>query len=170
MIVYAFPFVVVYMYIFIGRINHMQACFPVDLTQELVGMFVLRVYVLRYYFRTFAHWFSVCVCKSWMRWIRLENMIVCTCPMQILLLLNPSQVDIECHLCCMYMFDTYMCKARLAGQFAKPRSKDVEEIDGRKVEVFRGENINGFDADSRSPDPQRLVQGYFHSTSKSRVG
>ncbi len=31
------------------------------------------------------------------------------------------------------------------------------------VPSFRGENVNGFDATDRAPDPQRLLAGYFHS-------
>lgn len=53
--------------------------------------------------------------------------------------------------------------ARIAGQYAKPRSKPTEvvEIDGEKKEVlsFRGDNVNGFEVDERKPDPERLL-GY----------
>ncbi|KAJ5173018.1 Phospho-2-dehydro-3-deoxyheptonate aldolase class II [Penicillium capsulatum] len=55
--------------------------------------------------------------------------------------------------------------ARIAGQFAKPRSSPTETINGVEMPSFRGDNINGFDADaaSRRPDPSRLVSAYFHS-------
>ncbi|KAK2761316.1 Aromatic/aminoadipate aminotransferase 1 [Arachnomyces sp. PD_36] len=55
--------------------------------------------------------------------------------------------------------------ARIAGQFAKPRSSPNETIDGVTMPSFRGDNINGFDANaaSRTPDPSRLVSAYFHS-------
>ncbi|KAL2818807.1 phospho-2-dehydro-3-deoxyheptonate aldolase [Aspergillus cavernicola] len=55
--------------------------------------------------------------------------------------------------------------ARIAGQFAKPRSSPMEVIDGIEMPSFRGDNINGFDAtpESRRPDPSRLVSAYFHS-------
>ncbi|PWY93490.1 phospho-2-dehydro-3-deoxyheptonate aldolase, class II [Aspergillus sclerotioniger CBS 115572] len=55
--------------------------------------------------------------------------------------------------------------ARIAGQFAKPRSSPMEVIDGVEMPSFRGDNINGFDAtpESRKPDPSRLVSAYFHS-------
>ncbi|PGH08745.1 3-deoxy-7-phosphoheptulonate synthase [Polytolypa hystricis UAMH7299] len=55
--------------------------------------------------------------------------------------------------------------ARIAGQFAKPRSSPVETVDGVTMPAFRGDNINGFDANlaSRTPDPSRLVSAYFHS-------
>lgn len=54
--------------------------------------------------------------------------------------------------------------ARMAGQFAKPRSKDTEVVDGVEVAAFRGDNVNSFDdLSARTPDPARLVSGYFHS-------
>ncbi|KAE8147961.1 DAHP synthetase [Aspergillus avenaceus] len=55
--------------------------------------------------------------------------------------------------------------ARIAGQFAKPRSSPMEVVDGVEMPSFRGDNINGFDAtpESRNPDPSRLVSAYFHS-------
>lgn len=55
--------------------------------------------------------------------------------------------------------------ARIAGQFAKPRSSPMEVVNGVEMPSFRGDNINGFDAtpESRNPDPSRLVSAYFHS-------
>ena len=56
--------------------------------------------------------------------------------------------------------------ARLAGQFAKPRSKEMEPAPGGgggEVFAFRGDNVNSFDLSARTPDPSRLVAGYFHS-------
>ncbi|KAL2372197.1 3-deoxy-7-phosphoheptulonate synthase [Blastomyces gilchristii SLH14081] len=55
--------------------------------------------------------------------------------------------------------------ARMAGQFAKPRSSTTETVNGVTMPAFRGDNINGFKADpvSRKPDPSRLVSAYFHS-------
>lgn len=42
----------------------------------------------------------------------------------------------------------------------------MEVIDGVEMPSFRGDNINGFDADPeiRKPDPSRLVSAYFHSS------
>ena len=56
---------------------------------------------------------------------------------------------------------------RIAGQFAKPRSKPTETIDGRELDTFRGHIINSeeFTADARRPDPTRLVQAYQQSVS-----
>ncbi|KAJ1915531.1 hypothetical protein H4219_004269 [Mycoemilia scoparia] len=53
--------------------------------------------------------------------------------------------------------------ARMAGQYAKPRSSSHEEIDGKKVLSYRGDNVNGIDPNDRDPDPQRLLMAYFHS-------
>ena len=55
--------------------------------------------------------------------------------------------------------------ARMAGQFAKPRSSPTEIVDGVEMPSFRGDNINGFaaTAEARTPDPKRLVDAYFHS-------
>ncbi|KAA8913010.1 DAHP synthetase [Sphaerosporella brunnea] len=54
--------------------------------------------------------------------------------------------------------------ARMAGQFAKPRSSLTEKLeDGREVPSFRGDNINGYPIEERTPDPKRLVDAYFHS-------
>lgn len=55
---------------------------------------------------------------------------------------------------------------RMAGQYAKPRSKDTEIIDGVELPSFRGEHVNHIDftEQSRTPDPNRLVQAYFHSS------
>src|SRR5690606_33347446 len=48
---------------------------------------------------------------------------------------------------------------RMAGQFAKPRSKDTEARGDVTLPAFRGEIVNGFDftEESRTADPQRLL-------------
>jgi len=53
---------------------------------------------------------------------------------------------------------------RIAGQYAKPRSSPKEKIGDREVLSFRGDNVNGLDPDDRTPDPERLLSAYFHST------
>ncbi|KAJ7091703.1 DAHP synthetase [Mycena crocata] len=53
---------------------------------------------------------------------------------------------------------------RIAGQYAKPRSSKTEQIGGREVLSFRGDNVNGLDPNDRTPDPERLLSAYFHST------
>ena len=52
---------------------------------------------------------------------------------------------------------------RMAGQFAKPRSSPTEILDGKEIPSFRGDILNGFDPQERTPDPKRLVTAYFHS-------
>ncbi len=54
---------------------------------------------------------------------------------------------------------------RIAGQFAKPRSKGEETIDGVSLPSFRGHSVNDdhFDAVGRIPDPRRLVKSYHQS-------
>lgn len=51
---------------------------------------------------------------------------------------------------------------RVAGQFAKPRSAETEERDGVSLCSYRGDIIHdqAFDAASRAPDPERMVQAY----------
>ncbi len=56
---------------------------------------------------------------------------------------------------------------RMAGQYAKPRSSDLETRDGVTLPAYRGDAVNGFDftAEARRPDPQRLIDTYHSSTS-----
>jgi 3-deoxy-7-phosphoheptulonate synthase len=54
--------------------------------------------------------------------------------------------------------------ARMAGQYAKPRSSPTETIDGITVPSFRGDIVNGIAIHDRIPDPQRLVKAYFHAS------
>ncbi len=54
---------------------------------------------------------------------------------------------------------------RLAGQYAKPRSSDLETRNGVTLPAYRGDAVNGYDftPESRVPDPQRLVDVYNSS-------
>ncbi|HEU0216974.1 MAG TPA: 3-deoxy-7-phosphoheptulonate synthase class II, partial [Stellaceae bacterium] len=54
---------------------------------------------------------------------------------------------------------------RMAGQFAKPRSSDVEKQGEVTLPSYRGDIINGldFDAAAREPDPSRMIQAYSQS-------
>jgi len=54
---------------------------------------------------------------------------------------------------------------RFAGQYAKPRSADVETRDGISLPSYRGDLVNGveFTAETRKPDPLRLLRGYERS-------
>ena len=57
--------------------------------------------------------------------------------------------------------------ARTAGQFAKPRSSDMEQIKGVSLPSYRGDIINGpeFSASARIPDPERMLDAYHQSAS-----
>lgn len=54
---------------------------------------------------------------------------------------------------------------RIAGQFAKPRSSDVETQDGTELPSFRGHIVNdiGFSESERTADPKRLMEAYNSS-------
>jgi 3-deoxy-7-phosphoheptulonate synthase len=55
--------------------------------------------------------------------------------------------------------------ARIAGQFAKPRSADSEEQGGRTLPMYRGDIVNGigFDEQARTADPERMFRAYAQS-------
>ena len=53
--------------------------------------------------------------------------------------------------------------ARMAGQYAKPRSSPMENYNGKQIPSFRGDILNGYDPDERQLDPKRLVSAYHHS-------
>ncbi|HEX8578886.1 MAG TPA: 3-deoxy-7-phosphoheptulonate synthase class II [Allosphingosinicella sp.] len=55
--------------------------------------------------------------------------------------------------------------ARIAGQFAKPRSRALEEQGGTSLPVYRGDIVNGidFEAAARRPDPERMFRAYAQS-------
>lgn len=57
--------------------------------------------------------------------------------------------------------------ARMAGQYAKPRSGDFETIDGVSLPSYRGDIINSFEFTeaARRPDPQRMVEAYHRASS-----
>ncbi|MDA1261447.1 MAG: 3-deoxy-7-phosphoheptulonate synthase class II [Planctomycetota bacterium] len=54
---------------------------------------------------------------------------------------------------------------RFAGQYAKPRSADLEVRDGVSLPSFRGDNVNcpEFTLAARTPNPQLLLRGYERS-------
>ena len=54
---------------------------------------------------------------------------------------------------------------RFAGQYAKPRSDDLEEREGVSLPSYRGELVNGsdFTPEDRIPDPERMLRGHHHS-------
>jgi 3-deoxy-7-phosphoheptulonate synthase len=54
---------------------------------------------------------------------------------------------------------------RIAGQFAKPRSSDVETKDGVTLPAYRGDIVNDieFTAEAREPDPRRQLEAFRQS-------
>ncbi len=54
---------------------------------------------------------------------------------------------------------------RMAGQFAKPRSADFEQIGDVSLPSYRGDIINdiAFEASGREPDPERMIRAYNQS-------
>lgn len=55
---------------------------------------------------------------------------------------------------------------RIAGQYAKPRSKDLETRGGVSLPAYRGDAVNGFDftPEARRHDPERLLRIYNASS------
>jgi len=56
---------------------------------------------------------------------------------------------------------------RMAGQFAKPRSSDFETQGDITLPSYRGDNVNAleFTAESREPDPKRMIAAYHQASS-----
>ena len=56
---------------------------------------------------------------------------------------------------------------RIAGQYAKPRSSDLETVDGIELPSYRGDIVNdiGFTETERKADPERLVTAYHQAAS-----
>lgn len=54
---------------------------------------------------------------------------------------------------------------RIAGQFAKPRSAQVETHDGTTLPAYRGDIVNGiaFDTLAREADPSRMIRAHMQS-------
>jgi len=54
---------------------------------------------------------------------------------------------------------------RMAGQYSKPRSSATEVHEGRELPSYFGDAVNGheFTAESREPDPRRLIEAYQRS-------
>ena len=55
--------------------------------------------------------------------------------------------------------------ARMAGQYAKPRSSPMEVVNGVTMASFRGDILNSYEPDlkARTPTPGRLLEAYYHS-------
>ncbi|MER5769513.1 3-deoxy-7-phosphoheptulonate synthase [Streptomyces sp. NPDC001985] len=59
---------------------------------------------------------------------------------------------------------------RIAGQYAKPRSRPTERVGGVELPVFRGHMVNGPEPDAacRRPDPTRILDGYRAAAASMR--
>ena len=57
--------------------------------------------------------------------------------------------------------------SRMAGQFCKPRTDEMETRGNVSLLTYRGDIVNGIDfsPESRNPDPQRMMQAYSQSAS-----
>jgi 3-deoxy-7-phosphoheptulonate synthase len=60
---------------------------------------------------------------------------------------------------------------RIAGQFAKPRSKPKEFVDGIELPVFRGDIVNSSEPTphARCPDAGRMRRGYHHASATLKI-
>jgi len=56
---------------------------------------------------------------------------------------------------------------RMAGQFSKPRSDDLEKRGDITLPSYRGDSVNGLDFtfEARLPNPERMMQMYYQSAS-----
>jgi 3-deoxy-7-phosphoheptulonate synthase len=54
---------------------------------------------------------------------------------------------------------------RMAGQYAKPRSRSLENIRGTQIPAYMGDAVNSFEPIelNRRPDPERLLSAFQHS-------
>jgi len=61
--------------------------------------------------------------------------------------------------------------ARIAGQFAKPRTAEFEQSRDAALPAYRGDMINGrnFTARARAPDPQRMLRAHRQSLATARL-
>lgn len=52
---------------------------------------------------------------------------------------------------------------RIAGQFSKPRSDNMEKVGDKELPSYRGDMVNAmeFDPDGRKADPERLLRAYY---------
>lgn len=68
-------------------------------------------------------------------------------------------------------FEPVVKIGRIGGQYAKPRSKDMEVRDGIELPSYRGEIINGsdFTEAARIPDPDRMLRAYNHAAGTTNL-
>jgi 3-deoxy-7-phosphoheptulonate synthase len=69
------------------------------------------------------------------------------------------------------MLDRPLCIGRVAGQFAKPRSSEVESRGLLTLPAYRGDSINGsgFSASEREPDPRRMIAAHAQAVATAAL-
>lgn len=78
-------------------------------------------------------------------------------------IVNTLKVLLQMSLVMIHEMDIPLVRiARLAGQYAKPRSNDTEIVNGIELPTYRGDLINGYEPtlEARTPNPDRLIEGY----------
>jgi 3-deoxy-7-phosphoheptulonate synthase len=88
-----------------------------------------------------------------------ENFSDCTSPV----VTNKLKILLQMSLVLIHGLNRRVIRVgRIAGQYAKPRSSDMETRDGVTLPSYRGDLVNGpeFTAEARIPDPVRLLRGY----------
>lgn len=54
--------------------------------------------------------------------------------------------------------------SRIAGQYAKPRTCNIEILsDGKEIESYKGDIINDISIEKREADPKRMLEAYYKS-------
>lgn len=66
---------------------------------------------------------------------------------------------------CAFLFEHLTKKpviqiGRIAGQYAKPRSRDTETINGKEITSYKGDMLNSYKVTNRATDSTRLLQAY----------
>ena len=79
---------------------------------------------------------------------------------------NLFKVLLQMNMVLMYATGKPVVKiGRIAGQYAKPRSSDFEEVDGVKLPSYRGDIVNdiAFSKEAREPKPEKMLEAYYKS-------
>ena len=79
---------------------------------------------------------------------------------------NLFKVLLQMNMVLMYATGKPVVKiGRIAGQYAKPRSSDYEEIGGQKLPSYRGDIINeiAFTPEAREARPEKMLEAYYKS-------
>ena len=79
---------------------------------------------------------------------------------------NLFKVLLQMNMVLMYSSGKPVVKiGRIAGQYAKPRSSDYEEVDGVKLPSYRGDIVNDIDftPQAREAKPEKLIEAYYKS-------